>query len=307
MLRTAALSAMCKKMMRNFSKLEKQIILRMIELDGISGPLNVLSNIYHSFPQELNIPNYCYIDVKSESDVTLKLKSDLFNSGSIDLNSIDEKISKMMLSAVMLFEHLESEGLAYFVGDIGISSIGEICSDEQYITFDSLEKEIKILIYKYTRKRIFVTESLKVLSESGSKSEEVIRHEIAQASTKKQLKYTQFALAFTFLGLLVSIFLPMYSVSDINIKNTPIKMSLDESRLNIIKNDLDELLTQIKETRDLIDIEKNKNNTMDEKIMETSKMTDFLVEKIDALNYRLSKIQSAHNKSIQPTANASAD
>ncbi|WP_100218338.1 hypothetical protein [Pseudoalteromonas distincta] len=237
-----------KEKMRNFSDFEKKIILRMIDLDEKSRSLNVLGNIYGSFSKELSLPDYCYVDVKSESDVKIQVKNSVLNSGSLDLNYFDDTVSKMMLTVVMLFEHLEDESLAYFIGDLDFCSVGTVCSDEEYTPCDFLENESKALIYKYTRKKIFISESLKVLAKNEFKSEEVIRHESSQAAIKKQLAYTQIALGLTFVGLLVSVFLPMFSVSDINIKNTKLNTALDNSTLDAISRDSNVILAQIKDT-----------------------------------------------------------
>jgi len=296
-----------KEKMRNFSDFEKKIILRMIDLDEKSGSLNVLGNIYDLFSKELSLPDYCYVDVKSETDVKIQVKDSVLNSESLDLNSIDDTVSKMMLTVVMLFEHLEDESLAYFIGDLNFSRVGTIYSGENYTPCDFLENESKALIYKYTRKKIFISESLKVLAINGFKSEEVIRHELSQSAIKKQLTYTQIALALTFVGLLVSVFLPMFSVSDINIKNTTLNTTLDKSTLDAISRDSNVILTQVKDTKNRIEAESKKNNQQDEAIMEMSEINEAIAEKIKALTNRFSKLQEAHNKSMQPTAKASAD
>ena len=293
--------------MRDFSEFEKKIILRMIDLDEKSGALNVLGNIYDLFSKELSLPDYCYVDVKSESCVKIQVKDSVLNSGSLDLNSFDDTVSKMMLTTVMLFEYLEDESLAYFIGDLSFSSVGTICSDEKYTPCDFLENESKALIYKYTRKKIFISESLKVLARNEFKSEEVIRHESSQAAIKKQLAYTQVALVLTFAGLLISVFLPMFLVSDINIKNTKLNTAIDNSTLDAIRHDSNVILTQVKDTQSLIEAERKKNNQQDEKIMEITETNEAIAVKIKTLSNTLSKLQEANNKSMQPTAKAPAD
>jgi len=39
-----------------------------------SGSLNVIGNIFDSFSKELGLPDYCYIKVKSETDVSIQIK-----------------------------------------------------------------------------------------------------------------------------------------------------------------------------------------------------------------------------------------
>lgn len=232
--------------MRAFSEFEKSIIKRMIELDENSGSLNVLGNVYDSFSKELSLPDYCYIRVVSEIDVTLQVKKKLIDKSSIDLKSFDDEVSKMLLTTVKLFEYLEEHGLAYYLGDLDFKSLGQVWSDVEYETCNFLEAESKALIYKFTRKKIYLTETLRDLVENNFKSEEEIRHEKNQESIKKQLKRTQIALILTFVGLLASIFLPMLSTTDINIKNSSIVTSLDVETLKSFRHNSELISEKIK-------------------------------------------------------------
>ena len=232
--------------MRAFSKFEKSIIKRMIELDEKSRSLNVLGNIYNSFSKELSLPDFFYISVISEINVTIQVKKDMINKGKIDLGSFDNEVSKMLLTTVKLFEYLEAHGLAYYIGDLDNKSLGQVWTDEEYETCNFLEAESKALIYKFTRKKIYLTETLRDLVENEFKSEEEIRHEQNQASTTKQLKHTQIALALTFIGLLASILLPMISTIDINIKNSSVKTSLDVKTLESFRHNFEFISEKVK-------------------------------------------------------------
>jgi len=93
--------------MRTFSEFEKKIIERMIVLDEKSGSLNVLGNIFDSFSKELSLPEYCYIKVKSQTDVSIQIKKDVIEN--IDPNTLrvlDDELSKFLLTTVKLFDYL---------------------------------------------------------------------------------------------------------------------------------------------------------------------------------------------------------
>ena len=220
--------------MRAFSDFERKIIQRMIELDEKPRSLNVLGNILNSFYGDSHLPDYCYISVESETNVSIQVKTDELNSHGVDwLQELDGNISKILLVTVILFEYLQESKLADFVGEIDSKSLGVVSTDDidnnNYTTCDFLEDESKKLIYKYTRKKVYLTETLKVLANNNFKSEEEIRHEEVQNSTKKQLKFTQVALALTFFGLIASIFIPMFSTTEVKIKNDTVSTSITKS------------------------------------------------------------------------------
>ena len=103
--------------MRDFSDLEKQIVRRMIELDDKVGSLNVLGNIIDSFYGDTHLPDHCYIELKSESDVSIQIRDEALAENDLDwIKEIDEDISKKLLTVVALFQYLEEERLAYFIG-----------------------------------------------------------------------------------------------------------------------------------------------------------------------------------------------
>jgi len=225
-------AALCaRKIMRTFSKIEQTIIARMIELDEKSGSLNVLGNVFDSFSNELRLPDYCYIKVASETDVSIQIKKEVIEK--IDpstLRVIDDELSKFLITTVKLFEYLENNGLAYFLGDLNVESLGQVWADTEYVTCEFLEEESKSLIYKYIRKKIYVTEELKELAHNDFKSKEDIKW-------NRELFYTRAALAVTFLGLMASILVPVFSTSKIEIKN-PTQVHNIENELKKITSDL---------------------------------------------------------------------
>lgn len=228
--------------MRSFSKFEKKIIERMIELDDKSGSLNVMSNIYDSFSKELSLPDYCYVKIMSETDISIQIKNNVIEKiDSSSLLVLDDSLSKVLLTTVKLFEYLEKNGLAYFIGDLELNSLGMVWANTEYVKCEFLEAESKKLIYKYVRKKIYVTEELKELFNNHFKSKEQIWHEEVLASTEKELLYTRVALSLTFLGLLASIIIPLLSTTKIEIKKE-IKVKNLEQIYNKTTKQLHELV-----------------------------------------------------------------
>jgi len=230
--------------MRSFSEFEKKIINRMIELDEKSGSLNVLGNIFDSFLSELKLPNYCYVEIISEENVTIQLKKDALDQLSPpDLRVIDDQLSKILLTTVKLFEYLEINGLAYFVGDLDLKTLGEVWEDTDYVTCEFLENESKKLLYYYTRKKIYVTEELKEIYRNKFKTEE-------QISTQKELLYTRIALLLAFSGLLSSILIPIIFTSNVEIiKELDVKnIGLISSEIKKQSNVLSQSSSSINET-----------------------------------------------------------
>ena len=216
--------------MRAFSDFEKKIIKCMIELDN-SETLNVLGNLVHRDRDELSLFEvFDYVTVKSESDVVIhfrnKEKDGVENAFSL-IKSV-RIVTEKLLVMVMLFEYLQEERLAFFQGKTDGNSLGFGDPGVEYSEYSDLNPEIKALIYKYTKKKFFLTETLRVLARNHFKSEEELRHEEIQSSTKKQheeiqastqeqLVFTRWALGVSSVGLLLSIFIPLYSTTTVTI------------------------------------------------------------------------------------------
>jgi len=224
--------------MRIFSEFEKKIIERMIELDEKSGSLNVLGNIFDSFSEELSLPDYCYIKVKSETDASIQIKKDIIDQ--IDPNTLrvlDDELSKFLLTTVKLFEYLENNGLAYFLGNLELESLGQVWANTEYVSCEFLEEESKTLLNKYTKKKIYVTEELRELVRNKFKPQERIRWE-------RELFHTRVAVLITFLGLLASILVPLLSTSIVEIKN--------QTKTGIIEIELKNINSELKKVSNVI-------------------------------------------------------
>lgn len=205
--------------MRAFSDLEKQIVKKMIELDEEPGSFNVLANILYTFSYDSHLPDYCYIHVKSETDVAIMVRSEARKEHDRTwLTEVDGKISRLLLTTVKLFEFLERNELAFFIGDHDITTLGKTWVDTPYDRCEFLEPESKALIYKYTRKKVYVSESLKALSKNDFKPAEQIRYE-------REMLATRIALGVTFAGLLASILVPVLGTTAVRIENSELAVS----------------------------------------------------------------------------------
>ncbi|WP_293008146.1 hypothetical protein [Nitrosomonas sp.] len=227
--------------MRKFSELEKRLITRMIELDDDTDSLTVLGNM-----MEFYLPDYCYIEVKSQNNISIQIKKELEQKLTADcLRKIDKDITKNLLSIVALFEYLETEKLAYFVGDLNFNTLGIFFDGIEYIKCEFLDNDLKPVIYKYTRKKIFVSETLRVIEQNGFKTDEEIIHEKELSSVNRQLKLTYCALFLTLVGLIFSSSLPFWVVSPIDVKNDLVVIELNENTIIKIQQSITEIINQL--------------------------------------------------------------
>lgn len=270
--------------MRAFSDLEKTLVRKMIELDSKSGSLNVLGNIIDSFYGDTHLPEHCYVELKSESDVSIQVKNQALEQNGVDwIRNIDDEISKKLLTAVALFQYLEDEKLAYFVGDLDLKSLGEVWADTAYTRCEFLDDDLKPLIFKYSRKKIFVSETLRLLEANGFKTDEELRHEAEVVSMGMQLEFTRWALGVTILGLIASVMIPILSTSSVEIKN--IEIANSQPALAAIEKQLNRM--------NEID---NSSGAVVERL-ESAVLS--LQESIDRASSILSE---SHNKKMQPSA-----
>lgn len=224
------------EIMRAFSRFEQKIINKLIELDGKKGSLVNLANVIDLLYSD-GIPDYYFIQVNSSNDVVLQIKDTEIACDELrKMQDAEDNVSKVVIPTVLLFEHLEVNGFAYFTGNLNFSSIGDESSDEKYTRCDFLDDEIKKLIYKYTKKRIYLTESLRVFVSNGFKNEDDLRHERELDATNSQLNVTRLALLVTFLGLLASIFVPISSTSAVRLVNETAALDVYVNELGSTSN-----------------------------------------------------------------------
>lgn len=270
--------------MRAFSDLEKTLVRKMIELEDKSGSLNVLGNIIDSFYGDTHLPEHCYIELKSESEVSIQVRNQALEQNGVDwIRGIDHDISKKLLTVVALFQYLEDEKLAYFVGDLDLKSLGEVWADTEYTGCEFLDDDLKPLIFKYSRKKIFVSETLRLLEAIGFKTDEELRHEAEVASMGEQLKFTRWALGVTILGLIASVMIPILTTSSVKVKN--IEIANSQPALAAIENQLQRMN----------DMDSSRGAVIER--IESAVLS--LQESIDRASSILSE---SHNKKMQPTA-----
>ncbi|GAB7562079.1 hypothetical protein LG202_01180 [Methylobacillus methanolivorans] len=306
--------------MRAFSDLEKQLIHRMIQLDDKPGSLNVLGNIIDSFYGKSHLPEHCYVSLKSPTDVSIQIRDEALEQNSLDwIRSVDSDISKKLLIVVALFEYLEAQKLVYLVGDLDLQSLGEVGADTEYTRFEFLDDDLKPLIYKYSRKKIFISETLRAFVNNQFKTDEELRHEKEVSVISDQLKFTRIALGIAIVGLLVSILVPILVTSAIDIKNEKIVTELNEKTIfeaeKSLKAALTPLITELvnnqKELEHISNAVKESNSSNSIAMKKTSKV---IGEKIDELSQNITKsiepiersLTKSHNKKIQPTAKSSS-
>jgi hypothetical protein len=212
--------------MRNFSELEKNIIKDMVSIDS-SSTMNILGNIIKGY-----IPNYCYIQVSSKENISLMLRQDKFN----DLHDIDDEIINNLLSIVSLFNYLKESGLVIFVGDYEFKTLGEHCITDFYLGVESFDDDLKLLIYKFTRSKFFITEDFRVLISNDYKSSEELKYAQEKSIAKRQLHYTQGALIITFIGLISSIAIPLLSTTSVAITSGTVTVVTNDEINKLVKN-----------------------------------------------------------------------
>lgn len=302
--------------MRVFSQLEKQLIQRMIKLNDEVGSLNVLGNIIDSFYGESHLPDYCYVELKAKKDVSIQIRDDALNTNGIDwIRSVDKDISTKLISVVSLFEYLETQKLVYFVGDLNIDSLGEVWVGTKYTRCEFLDDDLKPIIYKYSRKKIFVSETLRVFVENGFKTDEELRHEKEVSSMSEQLKFTRIALGATFLGLLISIFVPILVTSEIDIKNDRIITELSPKTIESAQVAFSKSISPVVDElagiqARLADIASASQNNNEERLLHEQQYLESIKKQLDDLIKAVTNTASmieknfseSHNKIIQPTA-----
>ncbi len=243
-------------MSKKFSKLEQEIVSSLLKLDSKKG-LNVLGNIITRY-----LPAECYIDISSESQISLMLRSQAEDT--VDLNKIESDLLEFLVTLFSLLEYLKSQRYIYFLGDYDFKSLGEKISRENYIPCGFIDDELKRPLYLYARGRFFVTETFKQFVANGYKTE-------SEKKYSKELFYTRAALGIALLGLLASIFVPLYSTTSIEIQNEVLNTSaekgthiyvdrkFEESKMTMeaLKNELRIISTSLNERLELIEKSEN--------------------------------------------------
>lgn len=204
---------------RNFSDFEKDVIRRMLEIDANQGFL-VLNNLLARGGGNSLLPYDCYIDLKSEREVTIKVRDENLKGASPDVfKDIDWTVSKIILSVTDLFRHMEETGLVVLYGDYNAEAIGNQWQDEPYQTCNFIDDDLMPRIYQLARRRVFVSESLRKLAEDEFLTQEEIRHNEEMASARRSLKISWVANGVAIIGLLSSLLIPFFKSDSVTIAN----------------------------------------------------------------------------------------
>jgi len=243
-------------MMRSFSDYEKELIKRIVDLNKL-GHLNTLANIIkHDLPDEY------YIAVNSAKDVKIKVnKVFLEQNPSLEqVKNIDDCVTTTLLTIITLFEYLASERLAFLFGDTGLDKLGMYVEGGDYDTFEFIDNDVMNLMFIYTRKKIFVSETLICLVDNDFKSVEQIHSEKSYAVSDKSLGITKTGVYVSIGALVVSILAFGVSVytftiqasrtTSVNVVNKEIPISLihtQEKLLNQVAYDVAGMKALLKE------------------------------------------------------------
>lgn len=212
--------------MRTFSKFEQDIIHKMIDIYDKNG-LNVLSNITSIFTGVNCIPACCYIALDGPTKVTLMVKASAINASPTFMRELDCGISKTLISIVSLFKYLEDEHLAHFFGNYDLKTLGDRWREEKYIPADFLNIQLQTMVYNYSRCNIYITETLRMFVANGFRTDEEVRYEKELTTAKHNLRNTQYALGVTFIGLVLSVAIPLLSTTSVRIKNDKLTNTVD--------------------------------------------------------------------------------
>ena len=211
----------------------------MLELDESEGYI-VLNNLF-DFGGEYRLPDGCYVQLNGPQDVCIQIESAYINVPDF-FRKVDFRISKMLVTIIALFEDLEKQRLAFFSGDADIDCLGVRCGNTEYARCDFLDKDLMPPVYKYARRRIYVSETLRVLAKNGFKTEEELHHEQELQNVRRQLRFTNYALRIAILGLFASVLVPIgvakWITGTIMITNPKIVTEIDPSSMWGLKNAL---------------------------------------------------------------------
>lgn len=204
--------------MRSLSETEKKLIKSIIELDGEDDSQIYLGNVFDKFYNEISSQSHSFVKLIAEDDVAIMVKSKLI-SGRDPFQPLEhaQRIRTLLLTTAKLMEFLEFNGYAYFLGEEDLSILGDKWRDENYTKVDILESEIKKLVFKYAKRRIYISEDLRQLYNNGFKTREESMHEEEIEIVRKQLRNTWIALIITAIGLLISIISPLVTTEKVEI------------------------------------------------------------------------------------------
>lgn len=219
-------------MSRSFSELDKKIITSLINLDSRKG-LNVLGNIIEEY-----LSDYYYINVSSNDNVSVKIKSDYLDK--IDVNDFNSHVSELLLTIVILFDNLVNDRFLYFTGSYEFNSLGHRFVGEDYTTLNIIDTDLMEKVHSYTTRKFFITEDLKEFVKNGYQSKEQVKQAKDLKLAVEQLKYTRIALGFSLLGLVASIVVPILSTSSVTLENELINISSDKATIKYIDHKFDE-------------------------------------------------------------------
>lgn len=214
--------------MRLFNQNEKKIIQQLVD---------------ESAKSLMYLPINVFYDILQGRDVGFIGKSPMelvFPSNKDGIPSSDELLSiyNKVLERALLIDYLENEGLIYIVptstSAYERTTIGNVCKLNR-ITMQ-IDKTIGEILLKCINRPMYVSETLKDYVNSKFKSLE----EQALEETRKQTKYSLYAVILAFIALIISLFQTCSRSSD-EAKSTEVVVPIN-AILNYMQNNLNSKL-----------------------------------------------------------------
>jgi len=247
--------------MRDFSEIEKKIIDRLIELDenlSLNVLGNLLSNTFAKFGEyyiKIESPTKCNIEIEEGYSKQIENSGDSIRI----IKEILEGTSRDIFVVVKLLAYLENNDLIFTSGDENVTSIGPTIVNAKYISSRCFDKEVCDLLYKYSRKKFYSTETLRRFQKNSYLDDEEIRNRELSQQYRKTIKYSAIAICVSLLGVIVSAFVPVSTNTHLDNPPESISVKIDPTPLSNIDNTLKKIDQSIKEKKihDLVPIESN--------------------------------------------------
>lgn len=189
--------------MVSFSQFEKNIIKDIIALDKEAGnALISLQNIISKSSSIESASDY-YIEVASsgKSCIMIKLEANSLER----LEEVDKHFALNILPCALLLSKLEKSGLIFSMGEDDKSIVGDFWEKEKYIPYRSMGNKAKDIVFQYSSKNFYITESLKELVEKDFMTEADRQHKRELDRADENIKLSKRGLGISIAAVFISI------------------------------------------------------------------------------------------------------
>ncbi|MBP1617913.1 MAG: Uncharacterized protein H6Q14_1740 [Bacteroidetes bacterium] len=220
--------------MKEFTNYEREILKKLISIEEKPGGLNVLGNIIDT---EF-YPNY-YIELKSESNCQLIIRRAYLDEvvekfGNSGISELVKQVSNKLLFIVKLFEYLEREGQIYLAEVIDLHTLGsKFNSNDGRVSYELVDKDVSNQIYKISRRRFVVNDSLIRFVNHDFKTDNEIKTEKELRNTTRKINWTAFGVLVSLLGIVLTNILKVVElnkekgIDKVEIVNEKLKIETD--------------------------------------------------------------------------------